>query len=249
MLRERARLHAPLKDLATGVREDRETSLSMLRHQARRNPMTRGKADTTLVGSVTYIAGPNLIDMRSNIFLLMLGLASIVSTSPAQGNSNHLSGQTSPYLKQAVSQAVDWYPWGVEAFRRASELNRPILLDVGAVWCPWCGLMDRDTYTNAATAGYINQHFVSIKVDFDSAPELVAQLQRAQAVLNLPAGLPLTSFITPEGKLYFGAGYLRAEGKAGKSSFREAAEEALKRYADKKEIEEESFQLEVASRP
>jgi thioredoxin-related protein len=249
MLRERARLHAPLKDLATGVREDREGSLSMLRHQARRNLMARGKADTTLVGSVTYLTRPNLIDMRSNVLLLMLGLASIVATSPAQRNSNHLSGETSPYLKRALSQAVDWYPWGREAFQRAGELNRPILLDVGAVWCPWCGLMDRDTYTDAATADYINQHFVSIKVDFDSAHELVAQLQRAQAVLNLPAGLPLTSFITPEGKLYFGAGYLPAEGKAGKPSFREVAEEALKRYANKKEIEEESFQLEVASRP
>jgi hypothetical protein len=249
MLRERARLHAPLEDLDTGVREDRDSSLSMLRHQARRNLMTRGKADTTLVGSVTYLTEPNLIDMRSNIFLLMLGLATIVATSPAKGNSNHLSGETSPYLKRAVSQAVDWYPWGSEAFQHAKELNRPILLDVGAVWCPWCGLMDRDTYTNAATADYINQHFVSIKVDFDSAPELVAQLQRAQAVLNLPAGLPLTSFITPDGKLYFGAGYLPAERKAGKPSFREAVEEALKRYADKKEIEEESFQLEVARRP
>jgi hypothetical protein len=116
----------------------------------------------------------------------MLGLACIIATSPAQGNLNHLRGQTSPYLKRAVSQPVDWYPWGPEAFTRASELDRPILLDVGAVWCPWCSLMDRDTYTNVATADYINQHFVSIKVDFDSAPKLVAQLQRAQAVLNLP---------------------------------------------------------------
>jgi hypothetical protein len=105
--------------------------------------------------------------------------------------------------------------------------------------------MDRDTYTNVATANYINQHFVSIKVDFDSAPELVAQLQRAQAVLNLPAGLPLTSFITQDGRLYFGAGYLPAEHNGDKPSFREAAEEALKRYADKREVEEESFQLEV----
>src|SRR5260370_33805957 len=108
MLRERARLHAPLKDLATGVREDRENSLSMLRHQARRNLMTRGKADTILVGSVTYLAGPNLIDMGSNIFLLMLGLASIVATSPSQGNSNHLSRETQPYLKRAVSQTGDY---------------------------------------------------------------------------------------------------------------------------------------------
>ncbi len=174
----------------------------------------------------------------------MLGLASIISAR-AEGTSNHLSGQTSPYLKRAVSQPVDWYPWGGDAFQRAKELSRPILLDVGAVWCPWCSLMDRDTYTNTATAAYINQHFVSVKVDFDSAPELVAQLQRAQAVLNLPAGLPLTSFITPDGKLYFGAGYLPVDRRADKPSFREAAEEALTRYADRGKIEEESFQLEI----
>jgi hypothetical protein len=187
--------------------------------------------------------------MRSNILLLTLGLGSIVATSPAQGHSNHLSGATSPYLKRALSQSVDWYPWGPEAFLRAKELNRPILLDVGAVWCPWCSLMDREIYTSVPTADYINQHFVSVKVDFDAAPELVAQLQRAQAVLNLPAGLPLTSFITPDGKLYFGAGYLPAEHMAGKPSFREAAEEALKRYAEKTEIEKEFLQLEVARKP
>jgi uncharacterized protein YyaL (SSP411 family) len=106
--------------------------------------------------------------------------------------------------------------------------------------------MDRDTYTTFATAEYINHpFFVPIKVDFDAAPDLVAQLQRAQAILNLPAGLPLTSFITPDGKLYFCGGYLPAVHKADKLSFREAAEEALKRYADKNKIAEESFQLEV----
>jgi len=178
--------------------------------------------------------------------MLFLGVSSIVAVSRAQGGPNHLDGQTSSYLERAASQPVDWYPWGTDAFQRAKDLDRPILLDVGAVWCPWCSLMDRDTYTNAEIAHYINQHFVSVKVDFDSAPELVAQLQRAQAVLNLPAGLPLTTFITPDGKLYFGAGYLPAERKGDKRSFREAAEEALKRYADKRKIEGESFQLRVA---
>jgi uncharacterized protein len=197
------------------------------------------------VGLVTSFARPNLIRMGKNMFLLTLVLAGIVSASQAQGNSNHLSGQTSQYLKRAVSQPVDWYPWGAGAFQRAKQLNRPILLDVGAVWCPWCSLMDRDTYTNTATADYINQHFVSVRVDFDVAPELVAQLQRAQAVLNLPAGLPLTSFITPDGKLYFGAGYLPVDRKDGKPSFREAAEEALRLFADKGKIEEESFPLEI----
>jgi uncharacterized protein YyaL (SSP411 family) len=197
------------------------------------------------VGHVTSFARLNLIGMGKNMFLLTLVLAGIVSASQAHGNSNHLSGQTSQYLKRAVSQPVDWYPWGAGAFQRAKQLNRPILLDVGAVWCPWCSLMDRDTYTNTATADYINQHFVSVKVDFDVAPELVAQLQRAQAVLNLPAGLPLTSFITPDGKLYFGAGYLPVDRKAGKPSFREAAEEALRLFAEKGKIEEESFPLEI----
>jgi len=83
-------------------------------------------------------------------------------------------------------------------------------------------------------------------VDFDASPKLVAQLQRAQAVLNLPAGLPLTSFITPDGKLYCGAGYLPSEGKGGKQSFKDAAEQALKEYANERKIDDESFQLEVA---
>jgi uncharacterized protein len=105
--------------------------------------------------------------------------------------------------------------------------------------------MDRATYTNTATADYINQHFVAVKIDVDSAPELVAQLQRAQAVLNLPAGLPLTSFITSDGRLYLGAGYLPTEPQADKPSFRQLADEALTRYADRGKIEEDSFQLEV----
>lgn len=189
----------------------------------------------------------HLSGVRRNVVpLLLLTLTSLVAPSAAQGSSNHLSGQAAPYLQRAVSQPVDWYPWGADAFKRARELNRPILVDVGAVWCPWCTLMDRDTYTNPATADYINQHFVAVKVDFDAAPALVAQLHRAQAVLNLPAGLPLTSFLTPDGKLYFGAAYLPAEHQGEKPSFRETADEALNRYADKAKLEEESVQLQVA---
>src|ERR1700752_587233 len=171
--------------------------------------------------------------MRKLFALAIVLSLAWTAAAPAQEKLNHLAADNSPYLKRAISQPVDWYPWGAPAFGRAKELNRPILLDVGAVWCPWCDLMDRDTYINAATADYINQHFVAVKVDFDASPKLVAQLQRAQAILNLPAGLPLTSFITPDGKLYFGAGYLPGEYKHGKPSFREAADEALVRLRDK----------------
>lgn len=176
------------------------------------------------------------------VLLSLMVLASPVWLSSA---TNHLAGQSSSYLSRAASQPVDWYPWGPEAFQRARQLNRPILLDVGALWCPWCALMDRDTYTNRDTADYINQHFVAVKVDFDASPELSAQLQKAQAILNLPAGLPLTSFITPDGKLFSGAGYLTAQPKGHKPSFEEVAEQALQDYINKQKLDEESFQLEV----
>jgi Protein of unknown function, DUF255 len=110
----------------------------------------------------------------------MLGF---VASAVGQIKPNHLTGAHSPYLTRAMNQPVNWYPWGADAFKRAKELHRPILLDVGAVWCPWCILTDRDTYTNVDTANYINLHFV-----FDASPKLVAQLEQAQAVLNLPAG-------------------------------------------------------------
>ena len=157
----------------------------------------------------------------------------------------NLADEHSPYLTRAMNQPVNWYPWGKDAIGRAEDLNVPILLDVGAVWCPWCILMDRDTYTNVETAYYINQHFVAVKVDFDASRKLVAQLEQAQAVLNLPAGLPLISFITPDGRLYFGAGDLPDEHKNGKPSFPEAADEALARFANRSTVEEQSFQLEL----
>jgi uncharacterized protein len=176
--------------------------------------------------------------MGASILVLATGMRT-------QTKPNHLVGEHSVYLSRGSRQPVDWYPWGRDAFRRAAELNVPILLDVGAVWCPWCDLMDRDLYSRPETAAYINDHFVAVKVDYDASPKLVAQLQRAQAVLNLPAGLPLTSFITPEGKLYFGAGYLTAQEKNARPSFREVADEALARFADSSRLGKEWIQLEV----
>jgi len=71
-----------------------------------------------------------------------------VARAVGQTKPNHLAGEPSPYPTRAMNQPVNWYPWGKDAFGRAEDLNVPILLDVGAVWCPWCILMDRDTYTN-----------------------------------------------------------------------------------------------------
>jgi len=185
------------------------------------------------------------VKTRFVTFALLTALSLTQMGASQKRAGNHLTGQKSAYLKRAAFQPVDWYPWGTEAFTRAKELRRPILLDVGAIWCPWCDLMDRETYTNPETAEFVNQHFVAVKVDFDASPDLVAQVQRAQAVLNLPAGLPLTSFITPEGKLYSGAGYLPSEVKVNKQSFKDAALQALRTYSDDEKVNKDSFQLEV----
>ena len=98
----------------------------------------------------------------TRLLRLPLVMLWFVAGAVGQTNPNHLAGEQSRYLRRAMNQPVNWYPWSEDAFRRAGELNVPILLDVGAVWCPWCALMDRDTYTNVDTADYINQHLPSL---------------------------------------------------------------------------------------
>jgi uncharacterized protein len=178
--------------------------------------------------------------MRSGVLVLVAILGSM-SLAKAQAKPNHLAAEHSPYRRRAIYQPVAWYPSSEDAFKYARAVNRPILLDVGGVWCPWCDLMDRDTYTKAETTEYINRHFVAVKVDFDASPKLVAQLQACTSFVEPSCRTAATSFITPNGKLYFGA----AEPKADKPSFRETADEALELLADKSKINEESFQLEI----
>jgi uncharacterized protein YyaL (SSP411 family) len=175
--------------------------------------------------------------------LIALHIAGMAASSPAAPlPKNHLSGSRSVYLQRASDQPVEWYPWGEEAWRKARELNRPVLLDVGAIWCSWCNLMDHESYLQPEMAAFINQNFIAVKVDFDADPKLSAKLERAQAFMNLPAGLPLTAFLTPSGVLYSGGGYFPAKAEKGKPAFRAALEEALKRYrTERTQIEREGF--------
>lgn len=104
--------------------------------------------------------------------------------------------------------------------------------------------MDRESYLQPEMAAFINQNFIAVKVDFDADPKFSAKLERAQAFMNLPAGLPLTAFVTPSGTLYSGGGYFPARAENGKPAFRAALEEALKMYrAERVQIEKEGFNL------
>ncbi|MFQ5926949.1 MAG: thioredoxin domain-containing protein [Terriglobia bacterium] len=138
----------------------------------------------------------------------------------AQHEPNRLKDSASAYLKSAAQQPVHWYPWGPEAFARARQEDKPILLDIGAVWCHWCHVMDRESYENPETAQIINQHFIPIKVDRDAAPAIDARYQAAISAMTQQGGWPLTAFLTPDGKPFFGGTYFPPEDSFGRPGFK-----------------------------
>ncbi|HEY9137453.1 MAG TPA: DUF255 domain-containing protein, partial [Terriglobus sp.] len=114
--------------------------------------------------------------------------------------ANALSGSSSSYLRSAMHQPVQWLPWGPEAFERAQAEDKPVLLDVGAVWCHWCHVMDRESYEDGDTATLINEFFIPVKVDRDERPDIDARYQSAVAAISGQGGWPLTVFLTPDGR-------------------------------------------------
>ena len=132
---------------------------------------------------------------------------------------NRLAGEKSPYLLSAASQPVHWRPWGAEAFQSAKEQNKPILLDIGAVWCHWCHVIDRESYENEETAAIINSRYIAIKVDRDERPDVDARYQRQVSSLSGQGGWPLTAFLTPEGKTFFGGTYFPPTDSGGRPGF------------------------------
>jgi uncharacterized protein len=136
-----------------------------------------------------------------------------------QGTRNALAGERSPFLQHGASQPVDWLPWGAEAFERSRREDRPLLLDIGAVWCHWCHVMDRESYEDDATAALINELFIPVKVDRDEKPDVDARYQRAVQVLTGQGGWPLTAFLTPDGDVFYGGTYFPPDDRHGRPSF------------------------------
>lgn len=128
-----------------------------------------------------------------------------------QHKENRLAGSASPYLRSAGFQLIDWYEYGEEAFALAKRLDRPILLDIGAIWCHWCHVMDEETYEDPEVAELINKYFVAIKVDMDQRPDIDRWYQTAVSALTGHGGWPLTAFLTPDGKVFSGGTYFPAK--------------------------------------
>ena len=132
---------------------------------------------------------------------------------------NQLQTASSSYLRSAQHQPVSWQAWGEAAFSRAQTENKPILLDIGAVWCHWCHVMDRESYEDAEIARIINDHFVAVKVDRDERPDVDSRYQAAVSAISGQGGWPLTAFLTPDGRPYFGGTYFPRDDRYGRPGF------------------------------
>ncbi len=133
---------------------------------------------------------------------------------------NRLINSKSPYLKKSAHQPVDWYEWSQEAFERAKEENKPILLSIGGVWCHWCHVMAKESFENPEIAKIINENFVAIKVDRDERPDIDRRYQEVVVALTGAGGWPLTVFLTPDGKAFFGGTYFPPEDRWGRPGFK-----------------------------
>lgn len=148
--------------------------------------------------------------------------------------TNHLIKERSPYLKSAAHQLVRWHPWHPGAFQEAQKLDRPILLDIGAAWCHWCHVIDRESYENEEISKIINENFIAIKVDRDERPDIDARYQMAVGALTGQGGWPLTAFLTPQGEVFFGGTYFPPEDAYGQPGFKRILERVIDLYTTRK---------------
>ncbi len=133
---------------------------------------------------------------------------------------NRLRNSASPYLRSAAHQPIHWHEWGDAAFARAKAEDKPILLDIGAVWCHWCHVIDRESYENVEIAKIINEHFVPVKVDRDERPDVDSRYQSAISAISGQGGWPLTGFLLSDGKPFFGGTYFPPDDQMGRPGFR-----------------------------
>jgi len=137
----------------------------------------------------------------------------------AASHTNRLIHETSPYLLQHAHNPVDWYPWGDEAFREATLNNKPILLSIGYSACHWCHVMERESFENEKIAALMNELFVNIKVDREERPDLDEIYMNAVQMLSGRGGWPMTTFLTPERKPFYGGTYFPPEDRQGMPGF------------------------------
>jgi uncharacterized protein len=160
---------------------------------------------------------------------------------------NRLKNSASPYLRSAAHQPVDWHEWGEEAFEKARAANKPLLLDIGAVWCHWCHVIDRESYENPEIAAMINKLYIPVKVDRDERPDVDSRYQSAISAISGQGGWPLTAFLTPDGKPFYGGTYFPPEDSFGRPGFKRILLSIAEAFdSRRKQVDESAEALEQA---
>jgi uncharacterized protein len=142
-----------------------------------------------------------------------------------------------------MHQPIRWYEWGEEAFAAAQRENKPMLLDIGAVWCHWCHVMDRESYEDPEVAQIVNEHFIAVKVDRDERPDIDSRYQVAVSAISGQGGWPLTAFLTSEGKPFYGGTYFPPQDQWGRPSFKRVLMAIANAYREKRADVTEQSQL------
>jgi uncharacterized protein len=163
---------------------------------------------------------------------------SAVKTTEAKAppsHTNRLAREKSPYLLQHQHNPVDWYAWGSEAFEKARRENKPIFLSIGYSTCHWCHVMERESFESTQTAEYLNQQFVSIKVDREERPDVDRIYMTFVQSMAGQGGWPLNVFLTPELKPFYGGTYWPPEAKFGRPSFLQVLQQVNKAWHERRD--------------
>ncbi|MGA3205926.1 MAG: thioredoxin domain-containing protein, partial [Bryobacteraceae bacterium] len=153
---------------------------------------------------------------------------------------NRLGSEKSPYLLQHANNPVDWYPWGEEAFAKAARENKPIFLSIGYSTCHWCHVMEHESFENEATARILNQYFVPIKVDREERPDVDRVYMLFVQASTGSGGWPMSVWLTPERKPFFGGTYFPPDNRYGRPGFRAILENLARAWSEDRERVEES---------
>ena len=147
---------------------------------------------------------------------------------------NRLANETSPYLQQHANNPVEWYPWGPEALERAAKEDKPIFLSIGYAACHWCHVMERESFEDPEVAAIMNRLFVSIKVDREERPDLDAIYMQAVVAVSGSGGWPMSVFLTPDLKPFYGGTYFPPQEQGGMPSFRRVLEATADAYRQRR---------------
>ncbi|HSL98228.1 MAG TPA: thioredoxin domain-containing protein [Candidatus Deferrimicrobiaceae bacterium] len=167
-----------------------------------------------------------------------------MSEGTAERPTNRLASETSPYLLQHAHNPVDWWPWSPDALTRARLLDRPIFLSIGYAACHWCHVMERESFEDEATAAYLNSRFIPIKVDREERPDLDGIYMSAVQAMTGGGGWPMSVFLTPEGRPFYGGTYFPPEPRHGLPSFRQVLEGVDRAWREQRgELEEAAARI------